>query len=119
MTLHLEIQSVADDPFDLEQGPFIRVQLFERSGNHHVLLFVAHHIALDFWAFDLLFDELELLYCQEITGEKAKLPAAKVSYTDFVLWQEQILDGEEGERLWEYWHEKLDGKLPVLNLPTN
>ncbi len=117
--LDAEIQSGADAPFDLESGPVIRVTLFQRSGNRHILLFVVHHMALDFWSLDLLFDELQAIYRQEVTGEKAKLASVNVSYSDFVRWQERFLEGEEGLRQWEYWRDKLAGNLPVLNLPTN
>ncbi len=117
--LDAEIQSSADAPFDLESGPVIRVKLFQRTGNHHILLFVVHHIALDFWSLDLLFDELEAIYRQEVTGQKAKLASVNVSYSDFIRWQEQLMEDEEGLRQWEYWRDKLAGNLPVLNLPTN
>jgi amino acid adenylation domain-containing protein len=114
-----DLQAAADVPFDLEQGPVLRVQLFERHGDHHVLLFTVHHIALDFWAFDLLLDELERTYRQEVTGIQQKLPAAAVSYRNFVSWQEQMLNRAEGRTQWEYWQAQLDGELPVMDLPTD
>ncbi len=117
--LDATIESVADEPFDLENGPIIRVQLFERKGNHHVLLFTVHHIALDFWSFDLLFDELELLHREETTGRKSDFSQTGIPYADFVRRQQQIMDGKEGQRQWEYWHKQLEGKLPVLDLPTD
>ncbi|MEO8494264.1 MAG: amino acid adenylation domain-containing protein [Planctomycetota bacterium] len=117
--LDAEIQTNSNQPFDLRRGPVIRVQLFERPGDRHVLLFVAHHIALDFWSFDLLFDELELLYRAEMEGEDLSLPEPACQYTDFVRWQEQLLAGGEGERLWSYWKEQLAGELPTLDLPTD
>ena len=52
----------ADRPFDLEHGPVMRAQLFERAGEKHVLLFTAHHIAMDFWSIDVLFHELDAIY---------------------------------------------------------
>lgn len=113
------IQQSADVPFDLEQGPVMRVELFEREEGNNVLLMTAAHIALDFWAFDLLFDELDLLYREEVTGEKAELELVKVDYTDFVKWQEKMLAGDEGERLWNYWQKRLEGNLPSLDLPTD
>ena len=94
--LDARIQSLADVPFDLEQGPVLRVHLLERTGDQHVMLFVVHHIALDFWAFDLLFDELELLYREETTGAQPNLPAIKANYFDFVSWQEHILNALPG-----------------------
>ncbi len=117
--LDAEIQSLSSLPFDLQQGPVLRVTLLQRRGDHHVLLLVVHHIALDFWSFDLLFDELELFYRHEITGEDPGLPATQATYHDFVRWQQQILASDEGELLWGYWQKQLGGELPVIDLPTD
>ena len=117
--LDLEIQAAADFPFDLENGPIIRVQLFERDASDHVLLITVHHIALDFWALDLLYDELEILYRAEVTGNAARLPSCDVAYADFVSWQQQSIDGSDGQEQWKYWREQLAGNLPVLDLPAD
>ncbi len=117
--LETQLQSAADAPFDLEQGPVVRVQLFERHGEHHILLFTVHHVALDFWSFDVLFDELETLYRKEAGGQKRNLPPAKATYRDFVRWQEDWLESSEGQEQWEYWQQQLAGELPALDLPAN
>ncbi|MEK6250309.1 MAG: amino acid adenylation domain-containing protein, partial [Planctomycetales bacterium] len=113
------LQEEADRPFDLEKGPVFRLQLFKRAGDTHILLFTSAHIVSDFWSFDLMFDELELLYRGEITGEAAPLPALNYDYSSFVEWQEEMLQSDEGERLWDYWHNQLDGQLPNLDLPLD
>ncbi len=117
--LEAGIQTLADIPFDLKHGPVLRVHLLERTGAQHIMLFVVHHIAIDFWAFDLLLGELELFYREETTGEQTNLPVPKATYHDFVRWQEQILEHSEGERMWDYWQEELRGELPLLDLPTD
>ena len=117
--LNQSIQAEADRPFDLEQGPVFRLRLLERRGKTHVLLFTSAHIVSDFWSFDLLFDELELLYQAEVTGQPAVLPALNYEYTNFVQWQEKMLEGEQGEQHWNYWQNQLAGDLPNLDLPTD
>ncbi len=116
--LNHEMQSLADEPFDLVQGPVMRVYLLERTSSH-VLLMTAHHIAMDFWSFDLLFDELEQLYRGQRTNQMAGLPPVDVQYADYVRWQQQLLEGAEGERLLTYWHDKLNGKFPKLDIPSD
>ena len=49
-------------PFDLEQGPVLRVSLFTRSASEHVLLLTIHHIVIDFWSLALILNELNVLY---------------------------------------------------------
>ncbi|MDJ0897246.1 MAG: amino acid adenylation domain-containing protein [Xenococcus sp. MO_188.B8] len=106
-------------PFDLEQGPVMRVRWFTRSNKEHVLLLTIHHIACDGWSIDLLIQELPQLYQAQHTGFEASLPPMTHSYQDYVCWQRDILQGTEGERNWSYWQQQLAGELPVLNLPTD
>ena len=106
-------------PFDLERGPVLRVNLFNRSAKDRVLLLVVHHIVIDFWSLALLLTELGVLYPAEKAGVKALLPALDSQYTDYVRWQAEMLAGSEGERLWAYWRKQLAGQLPLLELPTD
>ncbi|MEE2781457.1 MAG: amino acid adenylation domain-containing protein [Planctomycetota bacterium] len=117
--LNRQIEAEADRPFDLEAGPVFRIKLYERRGDSHVFLFTSAHIASDFWSFDLLFDELEILYRGEITKTPADLPPIQYEYASFVQWQEEMLQGDQGQKLWDYWHKQLDGPLPNLDLPTD
>ncbi|MCA1568630.1 MAG: amino acid adenylation domain-containing protein [Acidobacteria bacterium] len=110
---------LAQRPFDLEQGPLMRVGLFTLSEQEHVLVLAVHHIVADFWSLAVLMEELGALYEAERTGATLALAAPALRYTDYVLWQEKLLEGAEGERLWSYWREQLGGELPVLNLPTD
>jgi len=106
-------------PFDLERGPPLRVNLFTRSAQEHILLLVVHHIVIDFWSLAVLLTELGMLYRAEKAGVQALLPALDSQYADYVRWQSEMLAGPEGERLWAYWQNQLAGQLPVLELPTD
>jgi amino acid adenylation domain-containing protein len=106
-------------PFDLEKGPILRIQLFQRSTQEAILALTVHHIALDFWSLDILMDELYLLYAAERIGTQAPLPPPGSPFTAYVRWQSEMLAGREGEPLWTYWQQKLTGELPMLSLPTD
>ncbi len=106
-------------PFDLENGPLMRVVLVTRTALEHVLLLAMHHVVTDFWSLGLLLDDLALLYPALRRGERLELPAPGLLYTDYVDWQEAMLAGPEGERLWEHWRARLGGELPVLDLHTD
>jgi amino acid adenylation domain-containing protein len=105
--------------FDLERGPVMRVSLFTRSAQEHILLLVIHHIVVDFWSLAVILNELGVLYPAEKAGRPAALPPLDLQYTDFVRWQTEMLASPAGERLWDYWKKQLAGPLPVLNLPTD
>jgi amino acid adenylation domain-containing protein len=106
-------------PFDLEAGPLFRVNLFKRSNEQYVLLWVAHHIVVDFWSLVILIHEFGELYEAEQKGRAASLASISETYSGYVNWQTELLDGPEGLRLKSYWQKQLGGTLPVLNLPTN
>ena len=106
-------------PFDLEQGPILRVSLFNCSECDRVLLLSIHHIACDGWSIWLLLDELRVIYQGQIHQFESLLPTLEFSYLDYVRWQSEILASSEGEKLWHYWQQQLAGELPMLNLPTD
>ncbi len=109
----------AHRPFDLEQGPLLRVSVFKRSAREHYLLLVVHHIVIDFWSLAILLNELGVLYPAEAAGKRATLPPPDLQYGDYVRWQSEMLAGADGDRLWSYWKKQLAGQLPVLDLPTD
>ncbi|HKP10635.1 MAG TPA: condensation domain-containing protein, partial [Blastocatellia bacterium] len=117
--LNERLVELSHRPFDLEDGPLLRVHLFKLTDAEHVLLLCVHHIVTDFWSLGMLMSELGTLYDAEKDGRVASLPPLAYQYADYVRWQEQMLAGEEGERLWAYWQRQLAGDLPALSLPAD
>ena len=105
--------------FDLEKGPLLRVHVFRRSAMEHVILLMVHHIAIDFWSFLVMLDELFALYAARVLGKSAELPPPGLPYAEFVLRQEEMLRGEEGEKQFAYWQSVLAGTPPALELPID
>jgi amino acid adenylation domain-containing protein len=113
------VADAAHRRLELERGEILRVELFSRSPEDHVLLIVVHHIAVDLWSLGVIIKELSALYTAEIQGARAELPALPAAYTDFARWQIDMLAGAEGQRHFDYWKSELEGELPVLQLPTD
>ncbi|HEX5873154.1 MAG TPA: amino acid adenylation domain-containing protein, partial [Pyrinomonadaceae bacterium] len=105
-------------PFDLEHGPLLRVSLFKRSEQCHILLLVIHHIITDFWSLSVLLNELGVLYSSAKIGAPSSLVPLKLSYIDYVRRQNAALK-INGEAHWQYWQRHLSGELPTLNLLTD
>lgn len=116
--LWARVAEEAERPFDLCQGPVLRVRLFARDAAAPVLLATFHHIAYDLWSMMTFLNELGALYAAARAGAPAPLPPLQAQYTDFVRWQSEML-ASDGERLWAYWREQLSGALPVLQLPAD
>ncbi|GET39922.1 SDR family NAD(P)-dependent oxidoreductase [Microseira wollei] len=117
--LHQRIFQESQQPFDIENGPVMRVHLFTCSEEEHVLLLTVHHVAVDAWSVFLLLEELLEIYPALESGVQPSLTPVNYSYIDYVRWQRELLTSVQGEKLWNYWQEKLAGELPVLNLPTD
>ncbi|WP_375511245.1 amino acid adenylation domain-containing protein [uncultured Nostoc sp.] len=106
-------------PFNIENDSIMRVRLFSCSQQEHILLVTIHHIAVDAWSVLLLIEELITVYLALELGVQPSLTPLKHSYIDYVRWQRELLTSTQGEKLWNYWQQKLAGELPVLNLPTD
>ena len=106
-------------PFDLVQGPLLRLVLVQLSEQKHVLLFTIHHIAGDGWSLSVIIRELSALYQAFSMGKPASLPELPIQYADFTLWQRQQLQGEKLESQLSYWKQQLANAPPLLQVPTD
>jgi amino acid adenylation domain-containing protein len=140
---HAELQRhaaiAAAIPFDLENGPLLRLTLFQCSedahraaaangnGSHsmaqqqvHVLLVIVHHIVFDGWSISVLFNELSRLYQAHIEGAPSPLPELPIQYGDFALWQRQwLVPGSAALDAHLAWGRQQLSGLPTLELPTD
>ncbi len=103
--------------YDLEKGPLVRLLLFTRAPEEHILMLAAHHIVVDLWSLTLIANEFASFYGNPQAD--ALLPNPKVKYTDYVRWHEKLLESPAGEAMLAYWKENLSGELPMLNFPTD
>lgn len=111
------------EPLDLGRGPVLRLRLYARAEEEHLLLITAHHIALDGWSMWQLLDELQTLYGEGRSRgsgvDAGILDDVPADYVDYVAWQREMLAGEAGRSHLAYWREALEGAPPVLELPTD
>ncbi|WP_166360185.1 non-ribosomal peptide synthase/polyketide synthase [Pseudomonas akapageensis] len=109
------------EPFDLQQGPLIRVQVLQRGADEALLLVNLHHIIADGSSMQVLIDEFAQLYTHAcVGGDPLTLPALPVGYVDFAEWQRLRLErDDEQQRQLAYWVARLGGEQPVLELPTD
>ncbi|WP_133979174.1 non-ribosomal peptide synthetase, partial [Pseudomonas inefficax] len=118
-TLRQQVEAEARRPFDLQQGPLLRVKLLRLAQDRHVLVVTIHHIVSDGWSMPLMIDELMQLYAGYSQGGELQLPALPVQYADYAIWQRQWMEAGEQERQLAYWKAQLGDEQPVLELPTD
>ncbi len=106
-------------PFDLARGPLFRAALYRTQEQEYLLMLVVHHIVSDGWSSAVFVHELCSLYKAFVAGKPSPLPELPMQYADFARWQQQWLQGDALERELSYWTRQLDGRLPVLELPTD
>ncbi len=106
-------------PFDLQNGPVVRVTLYRNSMDEHTLLFRAHHIAVDLWSLLVFIKEFQAAYEALEARREPSFNSQDARYRDFVAWQRSYPDTAPGLSDWEYWRERLAGELPILNLPAD
>jgi amino acid adenylation domain-containing protein/non-ribosomal peptide synthase protein (TIGR01720 family) len=115
----------AEDPFDLANGPLLRVHLLTLNGaeglraNHVVLLFNMHHIISDGWSMEVLVREWIDIYSALSQDQIPDLEPLPIQYSDYAAWQRSWLQGEVLQRQLDYWTEQLGGAPGLLELPTD
>jgi amino acid adenylation domain-containing protein len=114
-----KLRELAHQPFNLETGPPVRIALLTQSPETNVLLVCMHHVICDVWSFEVLFNELALLYEGYRKNQPAELPALRIHYADYAVWQRDYLKGEELARQIDYWKSTLEGAPPLLQLPLD
>src|SRR5581483_5779157 len=112
------VQREAQQPFNLAQGPLLRVTVLRLQEQEHALLLTIHHIVSDGWSLNVFLRELSQLYRAHLQGETAQLPELPIQYADYALWQRSWLQGDLLEQQLAYWRTTL-AELPVLQLPTD
>ena len=105
----------AETPFNLQQGPLLRIKLVVLEDNDFILMFTLHHIIFDVWSSGVIINELSTLYNAFSQNKPSPLPDLSIQYADFAYWQHQWLQGDILQQELSYWQQKL-ADLPFLNL---
>ncbi|WP_413762773.1 non-ribosomal peptide synthase/polyketide synthase [Variovorax sp. Varisp41] len=114
-----EARALSDTPFDLGEGPLLRVRLVRIEAESHLLVVVMHHIVSDGWSMQIVVDEFVERYRARVLGQPLALPALALQYADYAAWQRGWLEAGERERQLAYWTAQLGGAQPVLQVPTD
>lgn len=128
----IQVQQIAtaeaQNPFNLNTGPLLRVKLLQLDEAEYVLLLNLHHIVADGWSIGVLVRELGVLYKTFVEDQRylmsTPLPELPIQYADFAEWQREWLQGigtngcSPLQTQLAYWQKQLDG-ISALNLPTD
>ena len=104
-------------PLALDQ-PMFRVCVFRRN-DEDVVFFKFDHIIIDHWSVRVCIEDLKKIYTAELLGEEPALEPLLAEYSEFVQWEAAAFQSGGSDQHWEYWRSKLDGELPILQLPSS
>nr|AGZ05276.1 McyB [Nostoc sp. 152] len=108
------------EPFNLENSPLLRANVYKLSDNEHILFMEIHHIISDGWSMDLLAKECLKYYNYFVKGLQPNPESLPIQYKDYAAWQSNILRSEDNKKNLDYWRQKLDnGQIPRVHLPTD
>ncbi|MCC6694568.1 MAG: amino acid adenylation domain-containing protein [Candidatus Hydrogenedentes bacterium] len=113
------LRTLAQTPFDLENGPLWRVDLIYRDEHDCVLCFVFHHIIFDGWSVGPFVADLTHTYSAFVRGESPSLHALRLQEADYAVWQHGVYGSERMEESLSFWKQKLKDAPPSLALPTS
>ena len=99
-------------PFDLEEGPLVRLlSIGETSRDERLLLLVMHHILADERSLEVLWTELSEAYDDRLSDT-----APRLQYDDFVHWQDRRVGDDRRQGL-DFWRQQLEPLPDALTLP--
>lgn len=108
----------ANEPFDLTNGPVIRLDMF-RLAEGHLALMSMHHIISDAWSVTVLVRDLMEAYFSLRTGRSPQFPSQSHTFEDFVAWEQLHLESDAGRRMGQHWRHHVDEAPKRIELPTD
>jgi hypothetical protein len=111
-------ETSANAPFDLAEGPLIRIRLLRAGPRAHWLCVVMHHAVADDRSWVIFLRELGILYAAARAGSKPDLPGLPLQFADYAHWQSAWLR-QEAAGLEQRWRELLINAPALSLLPTD
>ena len=111
------VSRLAETPFDLENGPLLRVVMQRIDPEFHKLTFAAHHAVLDGWSLAVFCRDLGHFY-DELGGHDVEPLPPVDQYSDYATSMEEYFNSDEGQADEAFWVSQFSDSIPVLDLPT-
>ncbi|WP_036528383.1 amino acid adenylation domain-containing protein [Nocardia sp. CNY236] len=94
------------------------------ESTEHVLVVVAHHIAMDGWSLEPLAADVSIAYRAACAGQEPDWPELEIQYADYTLWQHDVLGDEDDpdsavRGQLDYWRTTLAGIPELLTVPAD
>jgi len=101
-----------NQPFDLQKGPLMRLNVFQIDNSLFEFIWGFHHILMDGWCIGILLSEFFEIYKHFSQGKPYQLPNV-IPYRNYILW----LENQDKEKSKKYWQQYLEGYNTLASLP--
>ncbi|HLP44353.1 MAG TPA: amino acid adenylation domain-containing protein, partial [Candidatus Kapabacteria bacterium] len=118
-TVNTFLEAEINTPFSLETGPLLRTRLLHVEENRFFVLYTMHHIISDQWSMKIMVKEFKELYGAYDNNMEHTLVPLHIQYKDYTRWHLEQLTGENLKKHQQYWHNRFNGDIPRLELPTD
>lgn len=103
-----KLDAFSNEPFNLRDGPLVRVDLLAPEPGHHTISIELHHASCDAGSLDRLWDDLSRVYAGEC------LEPLKFSYADHGVWQSERNQPDSTSA--DFWRTHLAGPVDETRL---
>lgn len=95
-------------PFDMTDSGLVRLRVWTRDTEDHVVLVTMHHAIVDWTGMVVWAEEIATHYASAAPSD----PPNGATYADFVTDQRAMLGGPDGDAGWRYWRTALPAERP-------
>jgi amino acid adenylation domain-containing protein len=108
----------ANNIFDLNKGPLLKIGLLKLSKLEHQLVITGHHIVCDGWSMGIILQELGSLYSSYILGTTPNIPEPE-TFSSYAEEEQEFIGSEEYKKTEQYWLKQYESSVPVVSIPTD
>lgn len=105
------------EPFDLANGPLLRITAIRFDDDDHVLLNRTHHIVADGWTLAMTSRDCCLAYNALMQGQTPALPPVVAQCADHAAWERRAAERGGWDSELEFWKRELAGAPAITELP--
>ena len=106
------IRSRIERSFNLTNGPVMGLALLRRADGPSQLLWITHHLVIDWVSWRILLGDLSTVYQQLAHGQPVQLPAKTTSFQRWTRWLHDRAPMVFAHEL-DYWRERFEGGQPL------
>lgn len=116
--LHALLDEETKVTFSLNEGPLFHCLVVKLAEERHIILANLHHIITDGWSSSLFNREVGECYGALVTQQEPRLAPLLLEYSDYIYWQQAMLQSATKDELINRWKANLSG-MQTLQLPLD